>query len=166
VRGSVISSWFQPGSIVDDLEPGQAFNGILEMSNWTDFSSVPGLLDIDLQYWIPDPYGTITFFTPPQPPLIAARDATYRAISFAHARYGEAVSYQRDIRPLFTEQDVAAMRGADFTIDLADYQQVKYYACRIYHVVKYGIMPCAGKPAWPADWVSTFGLWMDEGTLP
>jgi hypothetical protein len=70
-------------------------------------------------------------------------------------------SFSRDIRPLFREQDVEAMRWA---FDLSNYDDVKARAAQIYSQLAAGSMPCDG--AWPADHVSSFRQWMDEGCAP
>jgi hypothetical protein len=74
---------------------------------------------------------------------------------------GEAPSFERDIRPLFREDDVEMM---EFAFDLSDYDDVKRAAEDIYTRVADGSMPCDG--AWPDDRVRLFRAWIDAGTPP
>jgi hypothetical protein len=67
-------------------------------------------------------------------------------------------SFAKDIRPLFRDDDVDAMRWA---LDLSKYDVVKARAEEIYSQVAAGTMPCDG--AWPADRVALFRKWIDEG---
>jgi hypothetical protein len=73
----------------------------------------------------------------------------------------EAPSFERDIRPLFREDDVDAM---DFAFDLSSYDDVRKNAEDIYERVEEGTMPC--DRAWPPDRVQLFGSWIDSGTPP
>jgi hypothetical protein len=70
----------------------------------------------------------------------------------------EAPSFERDIRPLFREEDVDAM---DFAFDLSSYDDVREYAEDIYARIEEGTMPCDG--AWPAERVRLFRSWIDAG---
>jgi hypothetical protein len=74
---------------------------------------------------------------------------------------GSMLSFARDIRPLFREADVEAMR---YVFDLGDYEGVKAHAEGIYERLADGSMPCDG--AWPADRIAIFRRWMDEGSAP
>jgi hypothetical protein len=167
VRTLVAATWFQRGAIVTDLAPGQAFHGVLRMSKGSHQDRVPGLVEINLQYWVEDPTGgTITFiFGLPG----EQRDATYGAISFAQSSYGVPTSFATDIRPLFREMDIEAMKvSGDDPFDLSSYQEVKDRAVNLWRVLGHPspslTMPCDG--AWPAAWVDTFRQWIDEGMLP
>ena len=71
----------------------------------------------------------------------------------------DAPSFERDIRPLFRQDDVDAM---DFAFDLSSYEDVKENAEDIYDRVEDGTMPCDG--AWPAERVRLFRAWIDSGT--
>jgi len=71
------------------------------------------------------------------------------------------LSFARDIRPLFREEDVEAMR---YAFDLGDYEGVKANGEGIYERLADGSMPCDG--AWPADRIALFRRWMDEGSAP
>jgi hypothetical protein len=73
----------------------------------------------------------------------------------------EAPSFERDIRPLFREDDVDAM---DFAFDLSSYDDVRMNAEDIYDRVEEGTMPC--DRAWPPDRVQLFRSWIDSGTPP
>jgi len=70
-----------------------------------------------------------------------------------------ALSFTRDIRPLFRDDDVDTMK--QFGLDLSSYDAVKEKARQIYAAVADGSMPCDGP--WPRDRVATFRTWMDEG---
>jgi hypothetical protein len=69
-----------------------------------------------------------------------------------------APGFERDISPLFREQDVEMM---EFAFDLSSYDDVKEYAEDIYERVADGTMPCDG--AWPEDRVRLFRAWIDAG---
>lgn len=72
-----------------------------------------------------------------------------------------ATSFERDIRPLFREDDVDAM---SFVFDLASYEDVRANAADIYQRLAAGDMPC--DRAWPTEQVELFRRWMDDGTPP
>ncbi|MBI3942782.1 MAG: hypothetical protein HY326_07190 [Chloroflexi bacterium] len=73
------------------------------------------------------------------------------------------LSFARDIRPLFTENDIGEMKAiAGF--DLSQYADVKDRAQDIYERVGDGSMPC--DEPWPADRVATFKAWMESGMAP
>jgi hypothetical protein len=69
-----------------------------------------------------------------------------------------ALSFERDIRPLFREMDVESMSGH---FDLSSYEDVRDYAEDIHARLAEGSMPCDGP--WPAENVERFGQWMDAG---
>ena len=71
---------------------------------------------------------------------------------------GEALSFERDIRPLFRAKDRDSMRRA---FDLFDYSDVAGNADAIVNALRSGRMPCDG--AWPASQVQTFQRWIDTG---
>jgi hypothetical protein len=163
LRSLVSSRWFQRGAGITNLAPGQALDGVLDMKLWTANQRIPGLVDIDLQYWVEDPMGTITFVW--HAPLGVQHDATYRADSFSHMSYGQAASFAQDIRPYFRQQDIDAM---SFFVLLNSYDDVKTQACAIYSALATNSpsfrMPCDGR--WPKDRIATFRLWIDEGMQP
>jgi hypothetical protein len=70
-------------------------------------------------------------------------------------------SFTHDIRPLFRTQDVESMRWA---FDLSKYDDVKASAEQIYSRLAAGSMPC--DRAWPADRITLFRQWIDEGCAP
>jgi hypothetical protein len=69
------------------------------------------------------------------------------------------VGFERDIRPLFRDEDVKAM---SFALNLASYDDVRENAEAIYEKLADGSMPCDG--AWPAVQVQRFRAWIDAGT--
>jgi hypothetical protein len=71
------------------------------------------------------------------------------------------LSFARDIRPLFRNDDVEAMR---YAFDLSQYKDVVANAQGIYDRLADGTMPCDG--AWSADQIALFHRWMDEGSEP
>ena len=70
----------------------------------------------------------------------------------------EAVSYDRDIRPLFREKDIRSMAMA---FDLASYDDVRANADRILGKLSDGVMPCDGP--WPQARADLFRSWVDAG---
>jgi hypothetical protein len=68
-------------------------------------------------------------------------------------------SFARDIRPLFTERDRAAMRWA---FDLGEVASVREHADAILEQVAAGRMPCDA--AWPAERVALFHRWVQAGS--
>ena len=68
-------------------------------------------------------------------------------------------SFDRDIRPLFTERDRAAMRWA---FDLWEVASVRQHAEAILDQVAAGRMPC--DTAWPAEQVALFHRWVEAGS--
>jgi hypothetical protein len=71
------------------------------------------------------------------------------------------LSFARDIRPLFRDDDVKEMK---YAFDLSRYEDVKANANGIYERVADGSMPCDG--AWPTDRIALFRQWVDEGRAP
>jgi hypothetical protein len=69
-----------------------------------------------------------------------------------------AVSFERDIRPLFRESDRDSMSGH---FDLWAYDDVVENSAAIDSRLKEGSMPCDG--AWPAEQVETFERWVSGG---
>jgi hypothetical protein len=68
--------------------------------------------------------------------------------------------FERDIQPLFREQDRVAM---DFLFDLWDYQDVSAHAESLLERLDDGTMPC--DEPWPAEQIALFRRWMDAGML-
>jgi hypothetical protein len=69
------------------------------------------------------------------------------------------VSFVRDIKPLFRDEDQNNMLG--FGLDLYDYERVKDRAAEILERLADGSMPC--DEAWPEYRVTLFRRWMNEG---
>jgi hypothetical protein len=69
-----------------------------------------------------------------------------------------ALSFERDIRPLFRDEDVESMSGH---FDLSSYEEVRDHAEAIHARLASGSMPCDGP--WPAENVERFAHWMDAG---
>jgi hypothetical protein len=72
-----------------------------------------------------------------------------------------ALSFERDIRPLFRESDRTAMAKA---FDLWSVSDVIAHGDAIASRLRDGSMPCDGP--WPAERVTTFQSWLDEGAQP
>lgn len=72
----------------------------------------------------------------------------------------EAPSFERDVRPLFREDDIEAM---SFAFDLSAYSDVAENADAIYERLSDGTMPCDA--AWPDERVQLFRRWIDGGRL-
>ena len=70
-----------------------------------------------------------------------------------------ALSFEQDIKPMFRETDVNAMRN---WFDLSNYDDVKTHAEGIHARLRAGTMPCDG--AWPREDVDKFKQWIDDGT--
>lgn len=71
---------------------------------------------------------------------------------------GDAVGFESDIRPLFRDSDLRAMR---FAFDLGSYDDVSENADGILERLQSGDMPCDG--AWPADRIEVFERWVRGG---
>jgi len=76
------------------------------------------------------------------------------------------LSFAKDIRPMFTEMDVAHMKPAG--IDLSDANSVKVHADAIYQTVSSGVMPppSSGEARWSTQMCETFKQWQQEGCRP
>ncbi|MGA8383787.1 MAG: hypothetical protein WB687_00710 [Candidatus Cybelea sp.] len=72
---------------------------------------------------------------------------------------GDPLSFARDIRPMFTDIDVAHMKIAG--IDLSDRNEVMMHADAIYQTVSTGAMPppSSGEAPWTADMCDRFKRW-------
>jgi hypothetical protein len=85
---------------------------------------------------------------------------------FAGLSCPTAVTWTNDIQKLFTSTDVNHMKQVtNGQLDLSSYTSVKIWAHAIYSEVSSGNMPPpgSGEQAWPSDWVSTFGCWIQQG---
>ena len=67
-------------------------------------------------------------------------------------------SFAADIRPLFRDKDIKAMKGR---FDLSAYDDVSRHADKIHQRLSAGTMPCDG--AWPTAQLDLFQKWIDDG---
>jgi hypothetical protein len=77
-----------------------------------------------------------------------------------------AISFAKDIRPMFTDMDVAHMKPAG--IDLSSKESVQAHAEAIYASVSGGIMPppSSGEARWTPEMCERFKRWQANGFLP
>lgn len=75
------------------------------------------------------------------------------------------LSFARDIRPMFSDTDVAHMSTM---MDLSDRDSVFENADAIYGTVSSGTMPppSSGESRWTSEMCATFKRWADEGGKP
>jgi hypothetical protein len=75
------------------------------------------------------------------------------------------LSFARDIRPMFTNMDVAHMKKS---MDLSNRDSVFQYADAIYKTVSSGSMPptSSGERRWTPDMCATFKTWQEQGGAP
>ncbi len=79
------------------------------------------------------------------------------------------ISFETDIRPLFTERDIKAMIKA---FNLASYDDVKAHSAAIYdrmRAIGGAVMPPPpprGEGPWPQSRIDLFGRWMADGGPP
>jgi len=73
------------------------------------------------------------------------------------------VSFARDIRPLFRENDVSSMKKAR-GFDLSNYSDVVSRADHILGRLVAGNMPCDA--GWPQAQVDRFAEWISDGKQP
>jgi hypothetical protein len=76
-----------------------------------------------------------------------------------------AVSFARDIRPLFTDMDVAHMKEAGIVLDDYEYMRDPAHAQNVLEAVSAGTMPPtgSGEPPWPPGSVQLFRDWIAAG---
>ena len=74
---------------------------------------------------------------------------------------GALASFERNIRPLFTDRDRTSMQWA---FDLFDYTAVREHAEAIFEQVNAGKMPCYGP--WQQERVRLLRTWIDAGMPP
>jgi hypothetical protein len=72
------------------------------------------------------------------------------------------LSYAADIRPLFRQMDVDAMKARG--LDLSSYDDVSEQADEILSVLQDGSMPC--DQPWSQDWIKKFKQWITDGKQP
>jgi hypothetical protein len=76
-----------------------------------------------------------------------------------------ALSFAKDIRPMFNEIDVSHMQSVG--IDLSSRDQVEKYALAIYTTVSDGSMPPPGSgETWSPEMCGRFKQWWDQGCKP
>ena len=75
-------------------------------------------------------------------------------------------SYETDIRPKFTSEDVEHMN--DLGLDLNDYSVVKSNADLILTRLMDpdNPMPPLPRDPWPQEWIQCFNEWIENGKLP
>ncbi len=76
------------------------------------------------------------------------------------------LSFAKDVRPMFTDTDIAHMKAAG--LDLSDRDVVMAHADAIYATVLSGAMPpmASGEPRWTPEMCDRFKRWRDEGGAP
>jgi hypothetical protein len=76
-----------------------------------------------------------------------------------------AVSFAQDIRPLFTDMDVAHMKSAGVLLDDFEYMRDPGHAQKVLDTVSTGSMPpsSSGEPPWSAENVQLFRDWIAAG---
>ena len=67
-------------------------------------------------------------------------------------------SFERDVRPLFRDEDVEAMQ---FAFDLSSWDEVREHAEEIHSRLVEGTMPCDAP--WPEQDIERFREWIDAG---
>jgi hypothetical protein len=72
-----------------------------------------------------------------------------------------AMSFAKDIRPLFRDGDVKCMSGAGVRLDDATWMCVPANAQEVYKAISEGSMP--PDVPWAEERVKTFKAWMDDG---
>jgi hypothetical protein len=72
-----------------------------------------------------------------------------------------ALSFAKDIRPLFRDDDIECMTPMGILLDDPKWMCIAENAQSVYATVADGSMP-PGEP-WPADRVALFKQWMDAG---
>ena len=77
-----------------------------------------------------------------------------------------ALSFAKDIRPMFTDLDVAHMKPAG--MDLSRKDDVETHAGAIYAAVSSGMMPPpgSGEARWSAEMCARFKQWQGQGCPP
>jgi hypothetical protein len=75
------------------------------------------------------------------------------------------LSFAQDIRPMFTDMDVAHMKKA---MDLSNRDSVFQHADAIYKTVANGSMPptSSGEARWTPDMCAKFKQWQEQGGQP
>jgi hypothetical protein len=73
------------------------------------------------------------------------------------------LGFAGDVRPLFRDKDVRAMRSAG-GFNLSKYEDVAARADSILTRLTDGSMPCDA--AWPSERIALFRRWIEEGKHP
>ena len=75
------------------------------------------------------------------------------------------VSFAQNIRPLFTDMDVAHMKNLGVSLDDFDYMRDPAHAQSVLNRVNSGSMPPrrSGEPPWPAESVQLLRDWIAAG---
>jgi uncharacterized membrane protein len=75
-------------------------------------------------------------------------------------------SFAKDVRPMFTDTDVAHMKPAG--LDLSSRDDVEKHADAIYRVVRDGSMPPgnSGEARWTDEMCQRFREWQNQGCPP
>lgn len=78
----------------------------------------------------------------------------------------QALSFAKDIRPMFTDLDVEHMQR--FGMDLSSYDDVKAHADGIYSTVASGAMPpsTSGEARWTPEQCERFKAWQTQNCPP
>ena len=76
-----------------------------------------------------------------------------------------AVSFAQDIRRLFTDMDIAHMKGPGVLLDNFEYLRDPAHAQKVLDAVSTGAMPPhgSGEPSWPPESVQLFRDWIAGG---
>ncbi len=76
-----------------------------------------------------------------------------------------AVSFAQDIRPLFTDMDIAHMKNYGVALDDFGYMRDPAHAQKVLDAVSAGAMPpsSSGEPSWSPDNVQLFRDWIAGG---
>jgi len=76
-----------------------------------------------------------------------------------------AVSFAQDIRPLFTDMDIAHMKGFGVLLDDFDYMRDPAHAQKVLDALSAGSMPPSrsGESSWPPDRVQLLRDWITAG---
>jgi hypothetical protein len=78
----------------------------------------------------------------------------------------DSLSFEKDIRPMFTDMDVEHMKP--FGIDLSSRDDVEANGDSIFETVSYGSMPPrnSGEPRWTPEMCERFKAWREQGCPP
>jgi hypothetical protein len=76
-----------------------------------------------------------------------------------------AVSFATNIRPMFTDMDVAHMKNFGVLLDDFGYMRDPAHAQKVLDAVSSGTMPpsSSGEPSWSSDRVELFQNWITDG---